>query len=341
MKLIIQIPCHNEEMTLPATIADIPREVEGFDEVKLLVIDDGSTDRTAQVARELGVHFIVTNKHKQGLAGAFRRGLEECLILGADVIVNTDGDNQYAGKDIAKLVQPILAHEADMVIGDRQTHKISHFPLFKRFLQWFGSAIVRKFSGIQVPDAVSGFRAFSRTAALRMNIVSAFSYTIETIIQAGHKNITVVSVAVETNPKTRESRLFSSVHAFIYQQVSTIIRMYTMYHPLRVFMSTGLALLLIGTYPIARFIYYYLNGDGSGHIQSLTLGSALVAMGFAAFLAGMVADLIGFNRKLLEMSLERIRLLEHELIGLQNASELPAKAVEGEEAHEHENGEKG
>lgn len=312
MKLIVQIPCFNEEQTLPQTVADIPREIEGVDEVELLVIDDGSTDRTVEVARQLGVDHIVRNKVNMGLARTFRRGLDACLEAGADIIVNTDGDNQYCGADIPKLVRPILEGHADLVIGDRQTGKIEHFSPLKKKLQWLGSGVVRKLAGVWVPDAVSGFRAFSREAAIRTNIVSPFSYTIETVIQAGKKDMAVVSVPVRTNPKTRESRLFKSIPSFIGRQVSTIVRMYAMYQPMRVFLYIGTLLSILGLIPILRFLYFYFTVGGNGHIQSLLLGSVLLIMGVIAYLAGLLADLISFNRQLLEMTLEKVRRMELE-----------------------------
>lgn len=310
MKLIVQIPCYNEELTLPVTIADIPREIPGIDVVEILVIDDGSTDRTVEVAKELGVDHIVCNKQNMGLARTFRRGIEYCLQAGADIIVNTDGDNQYAGQDIPKLVTPILNGVADIVVGDRQTGKIDHFSKSKKLLQWLGSGVVRKLAGVCIPDAVSGFRAVSREAAIRLNIVSPFSYTIEMIIQAGKKDMSVSSVPIRTNSKTRESRLFKSIPSFIERQVSTIVRMYSMYQPLRVFFFIGTALTIAGFIPILRFIYFYLHGAGAGHVQSLVLGGVLLIIGFMAYLIGLVADLISFNRQLLEMTLEKVRRLE-------------------------------
>ena len=313
MKLIVQIPCFNEEHTLPQTVGDIPREIEGVDEVEILIIDDGSTDRTIEVARSIGVDHIVRNKRNLGLARTFRKGLDACLDCGADIIVNTDGDNQYEGADIAKLVEPILAGRADMVIGDRQTDKVAHFSKSKKLLQWFGSGVVRKLAGIWVPDAVSGFRAFSRDVAIQLNIVSPFSYTIETVIQAGKRGIPVESVAVRTNPKTRESRLFKSIPNFISRQLGTIVRMYAMYQPLKVFFIIGTFLSVTGILPIIRFVYFYAIGEGGGHLQSLILGGVLLMMGFIAYLAGLVADLISFNRQLLETTLQNVRRaqLEH------------------------------
>ncbi|MGZ8161828.1 MAG: glycosyltransferase family 2 protein [Methylobacter sp.] len=310
MKLIVQIPCYNEEHTLPETIADIPRQIDGIDQVELLIIDDGSTDRTVEVAKELGVDHIIVNKQNLGLARTFRKGLDECLKRGADIIVNTDGDNQYYGGDIPKLVAPILQDKADIVVGDRQTSTISHFSPFKKLLQKFGSATVRKLSGTDIPDTVSGFRAFSREAAIRINIVSSFSYTIETIIQAGKKHMAIASVPVRTNAKTRESRLFKSIPAFIERQLSSMIRMYLMYQPLRFFAYIGLTITVIGLIPIARFLIYYYLGNGSGHMQSLLLGSVILLMGFVTFVMAILADLINFNRQLLETTLEKVRRIE-------------------------------
>jgi glycosyltransferase involved in cell wall biosynthesis len=310
VKLIVQIPCYNEERTLPATVADIPREIEGIDRVEILVIDDGSSDRTVAVAREIGVDHIVRNKRNLGLARSFRKGLDTCLKLGADIIVNTDGDNQYIGADIPKLVAPILAGAADIVIGDRETDKIPHFSRTKKLLQRLGSGVVRKLAGIWVPDAVSGFRAFDRDAAIRLNIVSAFSYTIETVIQAGKRHLAVTSVPIRTNPKTRESRLFKSIPHFIQSSLGTMVRMYAMYQPLRVFFYLGSFLTILGLLPVLRFVYFYAISEGGGHLQSLILGGVLLTMGFLAYLVGLVADLISFNRQLLEMTLERVRRME-------------------------------
>lgn len=310
MKLIVQIPCYNEEKTLPQTVADIPRRIDGVDEVEILIIDDGSTDRTAEVAREVGVDHIVQHKNNKGLARGFRTGIDACLRLGADIIVNTDGDNQYAGNDIPKLIRPVLEGEADIVIGDRQTRKVQHFSAGKKTLQALGSFAVRSLSGTEVPDAVSGFRAFSREAALQLNIVSPFSYTIEMLIQAGKKQMAVSSVPIGTNPRTRESRLVRSIPHFIERSATTMVRMYTMYKPLRMFFYIGLTLTLLGGLPIARFIYLYFIGEHAGHIQSLILGGALVVIGFVTFLIGLVADLINFNRQLIEMTLEKVRRME-------------------------------
>lgn len=312
MKLIVQIPCLNEEHTLPQTLADIPRQIDGIDKVEILIIDDGSTDRTVEVARQLGVDHIIQNKKNLGLARTFRKGLDACLHLGADIIVNTDGDNQYAGWDIPKLIRPILEGKADIVVGDRRTGNINHFSGLKKLLQKLGSRVVRNLSEVDIPDAVSGFRAISREAALRLNIVSSFSYTTEMLIQAGKKHMAVTSVPVETNAKTRESRLFKSIPKFIERQLTTMVRMYAMYQPLRVFFFIGLILGIIGAVPIFRFLYLYSIGEGDGHVQSLVLGGVLLMMAFLSWLVGLVADLINFNRQLIEMTLEKVRKMELE-----------------------------
>lgn len=314
MKLIVQIPCYNEEHTLPATFHDIPKQIEGVDEVEVLIIDDGSKDKTIEVAKSLGVDHIIINKNNRGLARTFRKGIDECLKRGADIIVNTDGDNQYAGWDIPKLIKPILDGNADVVVGDRKTGQIDHFSPIKKLLQRVGSFVVRQLSGVRVPDAVSGFRAYSREAALQMNIVSPFSYTIEALIQAGKKHMAVASVEVETNEKTRESRLFTSIPKFIERQLTTIVRMYTMYQPLKVFFIIAMILLGLGLIPIIRFLYFYFTGDGNGHIQSLILGGTLTILGFISFLIALLADLMNFNRQLIEHTLEKVRKMELQML---------------------------
>lgn len=310
MKLIVQIPCFNEAGTLTETVADIPKSIPGIDQVEILIIDDGSSDGTAELARELGIDHILKNKRNLGLARTFKRGLEYSLDQGADIIVNTDGDNQYCGADIAKLVEPIVAGSADITIGDRQTSSIAHFSLGKKMLQRFGSWVVRRFSDVDVPDAVSGFRAISREAAFQINILSSFSYTIEMLIQVGKKGIAFTSVPIRTNPKTRDSRLFSSVFQFIERSGTTLLRMYSMYQPLRVFTLIGLIIGLIGAVPMIRFLYFYLFVSGEGKIQSLVIGSAFLIVGVLTFILGLMADLINRNRQLIEMSLEKLRYLE-------------------------------
>ena len=313
MKLIVQIPCLNEAETLPQTVADIPRRIPGIEKVELLIIDDGSSDRTVEVAREIGVDHIVRHRNTMGLARAFRTGIDACLRRGADIIVNTDGDNQYCGADIPKLVGPIVSGESDIVIGNRQTDKIAHFSLFKKILQKTGSAVIRVVSRTDTPDAVSGFRAMSREAALQLNIVSPFTYTIEMLIQAGRKQMAVKSVPIRTNAKTRDSRLFTSIPGFLGKSLTTMVRMYSMFRPLKVFFTIGLVLTLLGLIPVVRFIYLYFTGDGFGHIQSLVLGGVLLMMGFMTLMIGLLADLIGFNRQLVEMTLEKVRRIELEI----------------------------
>lgn len=310
MKLIIQIPCFNEEKTLPLVLATIPRFIKGIDEVETLIIDDGSSDKTVEVARNLGVNHIVRHKKNQGLAASFADGINECLKLGADIIVNTDGDNQYPQQDIPRLVAPIINGEADMVVANRQTSKIAHFSKVKKSLQWFGSAVVRHLSKTTVPDAVSGFRAYSREAALHMTIVTDFSYCIETIIHATHKKLAIASVDVETNPPTRKSRLFKSTFQHIRNSGQAALRIYTMYQPMKVFFTIGIILFLFGTAIGANFLYLYLVDGSSGHIQSLILAAVLLLAGFQVFMTGLVSDLISINRRLSESTLRRVKTIE-------------------------------
>ena len=315
MKLIVQIPCFNEEKTLPETVKDIPRKIEGIDSIEILIIDDGSTDRTVDVARDLGVDHIVQNTANKGLAMSFMNGLEACLRLGADIIVNTDGDNQYCGRDIPKLVAPILGNQADIVVGDRQTDTIEHFSFLKKKFQKLGSWIVRRLSGTSVPDTVSGFRAFSREAAMQINVISSYSYTIETIIQAGNKRLAITSVSVRTNPKTRESRLVKSIPRFMMLQMSTMVRMYAMFRPLRTFFIIGAVLIGAAMVPSLRFLYFYLMGQGAGHIQSLILATILFITGFQVLIVGLLGDVISSNRKLIEDVLLRVRKMETDRSG--------------------------
>jgi glycosyltransferase involved in cell wall biosynthesis len=310
MKLIIQIPCLNEEATLQRTIAELPSAIPGIDCIELLVIDDGSNDATTEVAVACGVHHVIRNKQTQGLAWAFRKGLRVALDAGADIIVNTDADNQYCGADVVALVEPILRGKADIVIGDRVTATVPHFSPLKRLLQRLGSAVVRRLAGADVADAVCGFRAISREAALQLNIVSKFSYTTEMVIQAGRRRMAVVSVPVRTNEVTRESRLFQNVPQFIARTLSTMIRTYAMYQPLRAFFYIGTALFLVGIVPMLRFLYFFATGDGGGHIQSLVIGGSFMVMGFVTYMIGLLADLIAVNRQLLEDMLQHIRQRE-------------------------------
>jgi glycosyltransferase involved in cell wall biosynthesis len=313
MKLLVQIPCYNEESTLPLVIKSIPKYIDGIDTIETLVIDDGSTDRTVEVARELGVTHIVQHRNNKGLALSFIDGIHASLQQGADIIVNTDADNQYPQGDIPKLIQPILDvldGKADMVVGDRQTAKIAHFSKLKKTLQWFGSAVVRKLSNTSIPDAVSGFRAYSKEAAMQLNVVTDFSYVIETIMQANHKRLAITSIPVVTNPPTRKSRLFKNMGQHIQKSTAAIIRSFTMYRPLFVFMVVGATMFYAGITLALRFGYYYLLGQGNGHLQSLLLASILIIVGFQIGMTGLVADLIAINRKLAERSLNKLKQME-------------------------------
>ena len=314
VKLIIQIPCLDEAETLPATLADLPREVDGFETVEWLVVDDGSTDGTVDVARALGVDHVVSFNSNRGLAVAFQAGLDAALKLGADVIVNTDADNQYAGSDVAKLVRPILAGEADMVVGTRDIKRHDEFSPLKKLLQSWGSWVVRQASETAVPDATSGFRAYSREAALRVNVVSRFSYTLETIIQAGKSDIALEHVPIRTNPKTRESRLFRSIPQYLKRSVGTIFRIYVMYEPLPVFLWPAAVTGVLGAFLTARFGWYYFTEPGpTGHVQSLVAGAALIIFSVQLVLLAVISELLRSNRVLLERTLQRVRKIELEL----------------------------
>jgi glycosyltransferase involved in cell wall biosynthesis len=314
VKLVIQIPCLNEEATLPATLADLPRELEGFDAVEWLVVDDGSTDGTAEVARECGVDHVVRFPQRKGLAVAFQAGLDAALKLGADVIVNTDADNQYDARDIERLVAPILAGEADMVVGDRQVRRRDDFSRTKRALQRVGSSVVGRASGTDAPDAASGFRAYTREAALRLNVVSRFSYTLETIIQAGKTDIALTHVPVRTRATHRESRLFRSTGEYLLRSIETIFRISTMYEPLRLFLWPAAAFGAAGLFLFARFGWFYFTEEGqTGHVQSLVVGAVLLVFALLLAVLGVLADLLRANRVLLERTLQRVRRVELEL----------------------------
>jgi glycosyltransferase involved in cell wall biosynthesis len=311
-KLIIQIPCLNEAATLPATLADLPSSVSGIDVIETLVIDDGSRDGTADVARALGVTHVVRLTRNKGLAAAFVAGIDASLKQGADFIVNTDADNQYSGREIPKLLDPLLRGEADIVIGDRNIAELQHMSWQKRRLQRLGSWVVRQVSNTTVPDTTSGFRAYTREAALRMTIVSEFSYTLESIIQAGKKRMAIAHVPIATNPRTRESRLFDSVYGYIKRSTATIVRIYAMYEPLKVFTYIGLLVFGLGLIPAVRFLYiYFTNYAARGaHVQSLIFSAVLLIVGFQVLLIGLLADVISANRKLLEELVYRVRRLE-------------------------------
>jgi len=300
MKLIIQMPCYNEAETLAIALGALPREVEGFDKVEWLIINDGSTDETVKVAKECGVDHIVNFKHNQGLAKGFMAGLKECLKQGADVIVNTDADNQYEADDIPKLTQPIIDHEAEYVIGARPISQTDHFSPAKKFLQKLGSWVVRKASRTDIPDAPSGFRAISRECAMQLNVYNNYTYTLETIIQAGQKNMAITSVPIRTNEDLRPSRLLSSIPNYIKKSVVTIVRISVVYKSFQFFMTIATVLFGLGFLLGLRFLYFYFTGDGEGHMQSVVLSGVLMGMGFQTGLIAFIADLLSVNRKLLE-----------------------------------------
>jgi len=307
MKLFVQIPCLNEEATLPQVIRDIPRTIMGIQEVKILVVDDGSSDRTTEVAYREGADYVIKLPSNQGLAKAFSTGINKCLELGADIIVNTDGDHQYSGKDVNMLIQPIREGKADIVIGDRQTTKLTHFSPLKKMLQKLGSRTVSLLSNVSIPDATSGFRAYSRDAAMRLNVFSKFSYTLETVIQAGKNQMAVVHVPVQANGPERPSRLFSNLAVYLKRSIATILRIYVLYEPLRTLFYVGGIIFLAGALGVLRFLYFYFTGSGQGHIQSLIISGALVAIGFQVWVLAILADLISINRRLSEEILYRIK----------------------------------
>jgi glycosyltransferase involved in cell wall biosynthesis len=309
MKLIVQVPCLNEEASLPETLAAIPRQIPGIDRVEVLIVDDGSTDRTVEVARAHGVEHIVRFARRKGLAAAFMAGLDASLRAGADVIVNTDADNQYPGHEIPRLLAPILAGEADMVVGDRGVGEVEHFSPTKRLLQRLGSWVVRKVSGTKITDATSGFRAFTRDAALRINIVSEFTYTLESIIQAGKKKLAIAYMPIQAK-ETRPSRLFGSTWEYLKRSAATILRIYAMYEPFRVFVVLGSVLFLGGTLLGLRYAWFWWIGEIRGHLQSAILSVLLLILGFLTLQWGLMADLIASNRKLLEDLLYRVRKQE-------------------------------
>jgi glycosyltransferase involved in cell wall biosynthesis len=313
MKLIIQIPCFNEAEQLPQTLADLPRAIDGFDSVEWLVIDDGSTDATVEVARANGVDHLVRLTNNKGLAAGFQAGIDTALKLAADVIVNTDADNQYCGADVVTLVRPILEGRADMVVGDREVSDIAHFSPLKKSLQRLGSWVVRQASSTSVPDTTSGFRAYNREAAIQMMVVSKFTYTLETIIQAGKLLVAVDHVPVRTNPKTRESRLFPSMGAYVRRNAVSIFRIYAQYEPLRVFWSLALVIGLAAVAVWIRFVVAYAEGNGKGHVQSLILGAVLFIAAVVLWALGVIGDLLAAQRVMTQRTFERVRRIELQL----------------------------
>jgi glycosyltransferase involved in cell wall biosynthesis len=313
MKLIIQIPCFNEEAQLPLTLSHLPRQVPGFDAVEWLIIDDGSTDRTIAVARAAGVDHVVRLTNHKGLAAGFQAGLDAGLKLGADVIVNTDADNQYEGEDIPKLVAPIVRGEADMVVGDRQINTIEHFSGPKKLLQRLGSWVVRQASSTEIPDTTSGFRAYNREAALQMQAVSKFTYTLETIIQAGKLLVAVDHVEIRTNPKTRESRLFPSTAAYVRRNALSIFRIYSQYEPLKVFWGGAIVMGVAALVVFVRFLVYFVAGEGQGHVQSLIAGAVLFNAAMLLGSLGVIGDLLDAQRTLSQRTFERVRRIELQL----------------------------
>lgn len=312
MKLIIQIPCYNEAETLEIALNDLPKWLEGIDEIEYLIINDGSKDATVEVAKNWGVHHIVSFKKNKGLAKGFMAGLDGCLRNGADIIVNTDADNQYCAKDIQKLIQPILEEQADIVIGARPIDETEHFSFIKKKLQHFGSWVVRKASNTDIPDAPSGFRAFSREAAMRINVVNDYTYTLETIVQAGREKIAITSVPIRTNAELRPSRLFNSIWGYVKKSMLTILRAYMMYKPLKCFTYLAIPPVVFGVAIGVRFLIYYVQGTGSGHVQSLILACTMVIIGFLTFMIGLLADVLAANRKILQETQYQVRRMEYD-----------------------------
>ncbi len=336
MKLIIQIPCLNEAETLEIALNDLPKRIDGVDEIEYLIINDGSVDNTVEVARNWGVDYIVSFKRNKGLAKGFMAGIDACLRNGADIIVNTDADNQYCGADIEKLIKPILDGKAEVVIGERPIDDTEHFSPLKKKLQHLGSFVVRVASKTDIPDAPSGFRAFSRDAAMHLNVMNNYTYTLETIVQAGRTNMAITSVPVRTNGELRQSRLFHSMGGYIKRSILTIIRAFMMYRSLTFFSILGMIPFLTGIIIMLRFLVFYFMGEGTGHIQSLILASTLIMLGFMTFIVGLQADVIANNRKLLEDIQYRVRRLDYkedlrETRGMGEISEKVSSLTEGGE----------
>lgn len=313
MKLIIQIPCYNEAETLEIALNDLPKHIDGIDKIEYLIINDGSKDNTVEVAKNWGVHYVVNFRQNKGLARGFMAGVDACLRNGADIIVNTDADNQYCGEDIETIVRPILDGKADMVIGERPIDDTAHFSPLKKKLQHLGSWVVRKASRTDIPDAPSGFRAFSREAAMRLNVVNDYTYTLETIVQAGRSKMAIMSVPVRTNPELRSSRLFHSMWGYVKKSMLTILRAFMWYKPLYCFSLVALVPSLIGLGISIRFLVFYFNGTGNGHVQSLILACTLLIIGFITFVIGLLADTIAANRRILEDVQYHVRKLEYDI----------------------------
>lgn len=312
IKLVVMIPCLNEEKTLKSVISSIPKKITGVGRIEILVIDDGSTDKTLKVARALGVSHFVIHHHNQGLAKAFADGLDKALELGADIIVNTDGDNQYPQKDIPRLIYPILSGKADMVVGNRQTDTIKHFSWSKKWLQKFGTTVVRFFSGTNVSDAASGFRAYSREMALHINIFTDYTYTMETLIQAGKKKFQIVSVPIKTRKTLRKSRLIKSYWSYLKTSTATILRIFAIYEPLKVFSYISFIIMLPGWVLMVRFLFFFFEGNGAGHLQSLIVGTLFVLTGFQIGVFGLMADLIAINRRKMENVLTTVKKMKYD-----------------------------
>lgn len=311
MRLFVQVPCLNEEQTLPLVLQSIPKQIDGIDEIFVLIVDDGSTDRTVEVAREHGVQHFVFHTRNMGLARSFRDGVDYALQHGADIVVNTDGDNQYPQQSIAELVQPIIRGEADIAIGDRQTKTIEHFSPFKKVMQSVGSNVVNYAAGTDLPDAASGFRAYSRQSLIRLNVVTQFSYCMETIIQAGNKRLRIASVPIKTNPKTRESRLFSNIFQHMGQSGQAIVRSYIMFKPYAVFTTLALLFAIAAAIPFVRFLILYLSGNGGGNIQSLVFGVGMLVAALLNLALLVISDMLRTNRILLEDTMERVKLIQY------------------------------
>lgn len=312
MKVFVQIPCLNEEKTLPLVLSSIPKKIKGVDKIEVLIVDDGSDDKTVEIAKKMNVKHFVIHIKTMGLARSFRDGIDYALKNGADIVITTDGDNQYPQERIGDLVSPIINGDADIVIGDRQTANIAHFSAFKRIMQKLGSHIVNIAAGTDLPDAASGFRAYSKNSLIRLNIITQFSYCMETIIQAGNKRLRIDSIKIETNPKTRESRLFKNIWQHIFKSGKAIVRSYIMFKPYLVFAILGTVFFAIGIIPFVRYLFFFFAGQGIGHLQSLIFGSLMLVGALLSFALMVISDLLRINRTLIEDQLERIKEIQYE-----------------------------